>query len=157
MERLEDLFFYLLDKAIRTHRQYTQNRLRMQGYPITIDQWLLLTAINQNKNLSQADLGAMVFKDKASINRMTDLLIRKGFLQKAIHAVDGRKFEIALTQKGITLLHDIENIVLVNRQLSLEGISEGEVAVVKKTMLRLIDNCNKYYYPNGKNKLKNGE
>jgi len=147
MEKIEDLFFYSLDKAIRTHRQYTQNRLRLQGYPITIDQWLLLTAISQNNNLSQAELCETIFKDKASLARMVELLQQKELLKKRESTTDKRKWHVSLTKKGEALLKEIEPIVLVNRKLSLEGVSDKEVESVKKVLNKIVANCNKYFNP----------
>jgi MarR family transcriptional regulator, transcriptional regulator for hemolysin len=147
MDKIDDLFFYSLDKTIRFHRQYTQNRLRKQGYPITVDQWLLLTAIYQDPNLPQSELCTIVFKDKASINRMIALLTQKGLLQKENNAVDKRKSSVSITKKGEQLLITIRSIVLKNRRLSLEGITKKDQETVKRVLDQVINNCTKYFDP----------
>ena len=147
MEKIETLFFYILDKTIRTHRQYTQNRLRMQGYPLTIDQWLLLTAISQKSNLTQAELCNTIFKDKGSLTRMIDLLQKKQLLKKTENASDKRKWQVSLTKKGEQLLLELESIVYTNRKLSLEGISDTEIQMVKDVLVKVMQNCNKYFNP----------
>lgn len=145
MEPIQTLFFYLLDKTVRTHRQYSQNRLRLQGYPITVDQWLLLTAISQNKSLTQAELCEIVFKDKASLARMMDVLLRKKLLKRKSSKEDKRKWQVDLTAKGEALLAETEPIVLINRKLSLEGVSNADLEHVKQVVYKILDNCHRHY------------
>ena len=145
MEKIQDLFFYTIDKTIKTHRQYSQNRLRKRGYSLTIDQWLLLSAIAQDKEMSQNQLAEMIFKDKASINRMIEPLMKRKLLKKEGDAEDKRKNNLQLTPQGKKMLEDIRGIVLETRRLALEGVSEKEIAMVKKVLFRILENCDRYF------------
>lgn len=145
MEKLKELFFYMIDKTIKTHRQYTQNRLRSQGYNLTVDQWLLLTTLATEEAMTQNELAAVIFKDKASINRMLTPLIKKRLLKKEFNEIDKRKTALKISDEGEKLLRDMHPLVLENRKLALEGISEQEIAQVRKVLSRVIANCEKYY------------
>ncbi len=90
MERLEDVIFYTLDKAIKTYRQFAQRRLNEAGYDISVDQWLVLQAISETPGISQLEIAERVFKDAASITRIIDLLINKNYLQRESHSIDRR-------------------------------------------------------------------
>ena len=73
MEKLKDITFYTMDKAIRTYRNFAQKKLKENGYKITIDQWLIIKAILENPGISQQELGEKVFKDNASVTRIIEL------------------------------------------------------------------------------------
>ena len=85
MEKLNDTFFYNLEKSVKTYRQYFQNQLKANGFDITLDQWLILNTIIENPNISQNEIAEKVFKDKASVARIIELLVQNGFLTRSIH------------------------------------------------------------------------
>ena len=76
MENLDLIFFYHLDKAIKTYRQFAQEKLKENGFDITIDQWLVLKAVSENQDINHNDLADAVFKDKASVTRIIELLVK---------------------------------------------------------------------------------
>lgn len=78
MENLDLIFFYHLDKAIKTYRQFAQEKLKENGFDITIDQWLVLKAVSENQDINHNDLADAVFKDKASVTRIIELLVKAG-------------------------------------------------------------------------------
>ncbi|MBC7862366.1 MAG: MarR family transcriptional regulator, partial [Bacteroidia bacterium] len=70
MEKLESVFFYHLEKAIKSYRQFAQNKLNSNALTITIDQWLVLKVLSDNQDITQTELAERVFKDKASVTRI---------------------------------------------------------------------------------------
>jgi DNA-binding MarR family transcriptional regulator len=81
MEKLSNTIFFQLDRAIKSYRQYAQKRLNEKGHAITIDQWLVLKTIMDQPDISQNEIAEFIFKDKASVTRIIDLLIKKGMLK----------------------------------------------------------------------------
>ena len=76
MEKLNDQFFYNLEKAAKSYRQYFQSQLKLHGFDdITLDQWLILRIIGEQPDISQNDIAEQVFKDKASVTRIIELMI----------------------------------------------------------------------------------
>ena len=47
------------------------------GIDLTVDQWLVLKKISDADGLTQIELAEAVFKDRASIKRILDLLLAK--------------------------------------------------------------------------------
>ena len=87
MEKLEDIFFYTLDKSIKTYRQFAQRNMLNKGFELTVDQWLVLKAIMDDPDRNQQEVAEVAFKDFASVTRIIELLVKKGFLTRAIHPV----------------------------------------------------------------------
>ena len=141
MEKLERVVFYMLDKAIKTYRQFAQRRLNDAGMDITIDQWLVLNTIETNPHVSQLEIADRVFKDAASVTRIVDLLIRKGYLQRQSHPVDRRRFTLELTNPGKTLVKQVNRISEENRSIGLKGISEADLEHLRGTLTAIINNC----------------
>ncbi|MGZ3840419.1 MAG: MarR family winged helix-turn-helix transcriptional regulator [Flavisolibacter sp.] len=141
MEKIEGVIFYALDKSIKTYRQYAQKRFYEEGLDITVDQWLVLSAIADRPDISQLEIAEKVFKDAASITRIIDLLIRKNYLQRESHPADRRRFSLALTTEGKTVIRNMAKIVEENRARALKGIPEKDLQQMKQVLHLIIDNC----------------
>jgi MarR family transcriptional regulator, transcriptional regulator for hemolysin len=141
MEKLERVVFYMLDKAIKTYRQFAQRRLNDAGLDITIDQWLVLNTIESDPGVSQWEIAEKVFKDAASVTRIIDLLIKKGYLLRQAHPVDRRRFTLALTGEGKTLVKQVNKISEENRNIGLKGLSDTDLEQLRGTLSTIINNC----------------
>jgi MarR family transcriptional regulator for hemolysin len=51
--RLQDVFFYSLESAIKSYRRFAQARIEEGGFDITIDQWLVLKTIEESPAASR--------------------------------------------------------------------------------------------------------
>lgn len=141
METLNDILFYNLEKSIKMYRKYAQKQLTKAGFEITIDQWLVLKTIQENKNISQNQIAEIVFKDFASITRIIELLVKKKFVTRKIDTNDRRKFVLDITNNGNKIIEDIYPIVIENRKQALTGFNEQEINSLRKQLEKLIFNC----------------
>ena len=142
MEKLSDILFYNLDKAIRSYRAYAQKQLKANGYNITIDQWLVIKAILENPGVSQQELAVMVFKDTASVTRIIELLVKAGYMTRDTDPADRRKTILAVNERGMKIIEDVQAVVLKNRAKALEGIEAGALQATNETMKKIIRNVN---------------
>lgn len=142
MEKLKDITFYTMDKAIRTYRIFAQKRLRENGYKITIDQWLIIKAIMENPGISQQEIGEKVFKDNASVTRIIELLVKSEYLEREVNPDDRRKSNLRVTDEGKLIIKKVYNLVLENRKTALDGILPEELEILNKTLKKIISNCN---------------
>ncbi len=140
MEQLNDIIFYHLDKAIKTYRQFAQKQLKKAGLDLTIDQWLVLKAIDDNRNVSQKDIATMVFKDEASVTRIIELLVKKGLLTRNLHATDRRKIDLQVNKNTKALLKKVHAITLKNRATALNGVDPVDLETTKKVLISIAAN-----------------
>ena len=141
MEKLNDTFFYNLEKAVKTYRQYFQNQLKANGFDITLDQWLILNTIIENPTISQNEIAEKVFKDKASVARIIELLVQNGFLTRSIHPTNRRMFQLSITDKGNETIEKLSGLVQVFRKNAVLGISPDALEETQSIMKTIIANC----------------
>jgi len=140
LEKLKDTVFYSLENAIKSYRQFGQRDINRTGLDITIDQWLVLKTLEDSPGISQQQLAALVFKDVASITRITDLLVKKSYLNRDFHATDRRRFELTITDDGRKIIDTLKPIVKNYRTAALNGITDSELELLDHTLKKIIAN-----------------
>ena len=141
MELLNQSFFYTLEKAIKVYRQYFQTQLKNAGYGITLDQWLVLNMIIDYNGITQTEIAKRVFKDKASITRIFDLLESNGYIERIPHPTHGKMTQINITQKGDETIEMLKKDVPKFRDFALKNISEDQKKETQAVLKSIIYNC----------------
>lgn len=141
MEKLKDIVFYNMDKAIRTYRNYAQKKLREAGYKITVDQWIVIRAILENPGIRQQEIAEIAFKDNASITRIISLLVKSGYLERDVNPGDRRKTILDVTAAGKKIVADVQSLVIENRQTALKGISGADLKNLNNILKIIVQNC----------------
>jgi len=141
MEKLNTTFFYNLEKTVKTYRQFFQSQLRKNGFEITLDQWLVLHTIIEYPEASQNEIAERVFKDKASVTRIIELLVQNGYLTRAIHPNNRRKFQLDLTSKGKKTIEDLKDLVTQFRGTALMGVSIEQIQEMQRLLSAIMNNC----------------
>ncbi|GAB3224353.1 hypothetical protein GCM10027346_04400 [Hymenobacter seoulensis] len=138
---LSSIIFYSLDKAIRQYRRMAQTNLDKAGLAITIDQWLVLRVIQETDDLTQTDIAERVFKDQASVARMIRLLLERGLLTSEPLPHDGRRTQLRVSEAGHRTLEAVEPVVLHNRAVALQGLSENDLNTLRYLLEQISGNC----------------
>ncbi|MCB0791241.1 MAG: MarR family transcriptional regulator [Flavobacteriales bacterium] len=141
MSDLGSVVFYTIERAIKTYRQFAQRRLVAAGSTLTVDQWLVLNVLEAEPGIQQGLVAARVFKDKASIARMVDLLVQAELVERKVPANDRRSVSLGLTRKGRRQVAEVATIVEDYRKQALRGVKAGEVAALRSTLNRIMANC----------------
>jgi DNA-binding MarR family transcriptional regulator len=141
MEKFENIIFYTLDKSIKAYRQFAQQRLNESALGITVDQWLIMNMIKENPELNQQEIGERVFKDNASVTRIIELLVKKGYMKRNVSIQDRRRTELIISVKGRHLLEKAERVVKAYRKDALKGVSEKELKSAGSALNKIINNC----------------
>ncbi len=140
-EKIEDVIFYKLEKAVRRYRQFAQAEIRRSGLTITIDQWLIMKTIVENPGIKQHDLAERVFKDSASITRIIELLVRDGYLDRSENRSDRRRSTLSVTPAGERTVVGVMKIVERNRETVLAGIAEVDLVSAGLVTEKIVANC----------------
>lgn len=140
LEKLDNIVFYSLEKAIKTYRQFAQRNISEENFDITIDQWLVLKTLQEKPTITQQELAITVFKDLASITRIIDLLVNKSYLNRTSHSTDRRRFELSITKSGLKIIDALQPIINTNRSTALKGLSKQDIEQLQITLNKIISN-----------------
>lgn len=143
MDKLSNTIFFQLDRAIKSYRQYAQKRLNEKGHTITIDQWLVLKTITDHEDISQNEIAEFIFKDKASVTRIIDLLITKGYLKREPSPENRRRVKLTITKAGNNIIEQILPTIKSNRKNALLNCNEDELEHLNAVLKKIIKNCSK--------------
>ncbi len=141
MEKFDSVLFFTIEKLIKVYRKFAHEQIKKNGYDITIDQWLVLRCLQENKILSQSQVAEMLFKDVASITRIIELLVKKKYLERKIDSIDRRKFELSITSDGVKVIENVYPIVQNYRKKALEGLTKNDINNIKIDLEKIINNC----------------
>ncbi len=134
--------YFQIELTARRIRQYGQNVLKSHGVDITIEQWLVLNVVNENKAISQISIGEKLAKDKPTISRMVNHLEKKEFIVKASSDSDYRKVELSISKKGEKLINNLFPIIEKIRLTGLSKISAEENKSIKTILNKIQKNLN---------------
>lgn len=133
--------FYSIERAIKAYRKFAQRNLSKHLEGLTIDQGMVLVLLDQHPDISQKEMAELVFRDNASLTRMINLMVQKGYLKRSINEQDRRRFILAITSKGRKAIEQSPPIVAENRRKALEGLSEEEINQLKTLLNKITQNC----------------
>ncbi len=140
INEIEKVILFQIDKTSRLSKNYSQKEFDRLELDITIDQWILLKIIHENKNLSQKELARITLRDPSSITRTIDLLEEKCLVLRK--PIDGnrRRYKIGLTREGEVFIHSNMNIVNKHRKKSIEGLSKKEIELLDMLLKKIQKN-----------------
>ncbi|WP_130735388.1 MarR family winged helix-turn-helix transcriptional regulator [Flavobacterium sp. J27] len=134
---------YTIEKTIKEYRKFAQINISKKVSNITIDQALVLLLINENPDSNQKELAHLIFKDYASMTRIIELLVKRGYLERTTNVTDRRRHNLILTKKGKHTIEVITPIIESNRKEALAGLLEKQIAELHNTLHMIINNCTK--------------
>ena len=137
-QKLEDVLFYLLEKTNKVIRRYSQVRFSEAGIDITVDQWLVLKKISDSERITQIELANAIFKDRASVTRILDLLLEKKLVHKE-SGKDKRSYELTLTSAGEKFMEQALTIVKGVRKKGTEAMSEKEQEQLRSSLQKIVN------------------
>ena len=135
-----DSYSHLLDRTARRVKQYAQQKFSAENFNITVDQWLILKNLDNDRYLKQTELAELTGKDTPTLTRIIDLLCKKGFTERVIHKTDRRSFTVHLTEYGKQLLNKLSPKVDDIRMKAWEGLSEADYEDLKKILNKIYQN-----------------
>ena len=138
---LKDVYFFVIERAIKSVRRYSQNVFNDHSFDLTVDQWIVLKRIHESEGITQAEIAEDVIKDNASVTRIIDQLVKKELVSRQPHAGDRRRFSLTLTKHGVQLYKKILPVIIRMRAQGIEGISEKELKTTINVLNKIAENA----------------
>ena len=135
-----DSYSSLLDRTARRVKGYAQQRFASGNFDITVDQWLILKNLDNDRYLKQKELAEITGKDNPTLTRIIDLLCKKGLTERVMHKDDRRSFTVHLTHEGKAKLEELAPQVDDIRMKAWENLTEDDYEQLKTILNKIYQN-----------------
>jgi DNA-binding MarR family transcriptional regulator len=113
---------------------------KLKDYNISTEQWSVLNMVYIGKGCNQKCLAEMLFKDRAALTRILDILENKKLIKKDTSPNDRREFLVYLTDSGLNLYGEALTVVMQNTKDTDAIFTVSEVEQLKYLLNKLILN-----------------
>lgn len=134
----EERLARLVRLAAKAFNRSLQMRLQDEG--ITFGQWIFLRILWYNDGLSQRELSQRAHLTEPTAHAALTKLERQGVITRQKMDGNKRTLQIFLTRKGWELRDRLEPMAHDVNLISLKGLAEDEVRVLRKGLLAIITN-----------------
>ena len=141
MEITKTSFQFLFANTIRALFKQSAKEFEKQNVNITPEQHYLLRILTSQEESIQSDLAEIMQKDKSAIMRHIDQLEKMGYVVRVNDAIDRRKKHIVITELGTDILKKCEQIIFNLSEKNMETISDEEMEIFKKVLIKLKENA----------------
>lgn len=116
---------------------------KKHGFEITPEQFIILDTIVKNNQIYQRQIGELIGKDRANVNRLINILEKQGLLERSIDS-NGRQINrIKITKKGSELRDKILPIITKIRASYLNDIDYEELLKCHQILNKIKENIAK--------------
>jgi MarR family transcriptional regulator for hemolysin len=109
------------------------------GLPLSAQDFGILLRLYQQGSTTQVEIAAMMMRDKTTITRRIDGLVKKRLVRRNPDPDDRRYFRVELTEAGHQALEVMVPLVRDFQREVLSGIPEEEKAVTIRTLQHISD------------------
>lgn len=121
----------------------------LKPYDISNEQGLLLKYVHDSPGTTQTKIAEDLHKDKTTITRMIDTLVKKGKLERRVSSEDRRAFHIYLTEETKQKVKEISPLFEKNEEELKKIIKKEDYEIT----LKVLNQVKEYY--RGLNRWKN--
>ncbi len=109
-------------------------------FPITPEQYLILSLLSENKGMYQRQISEITLKDRANVSRIINILEEKCYVRKEIDS-NGRKInKIFVTDDGKEIVEKIKPTAIELRKIITNGLNQEELENLIEIMDRIYTN-----------------
>ncbi|MDO5571591.1 MAG: MarR family winged helix-turn-helix transcriptional regulator [Bacteroidales bacterium] len=136
----EILFALLSVKVSSAINRKLYRKFREAGIEVTPEQWTVMHYLWTKDGVTQQELCTHTFKDKPSMTRLIDNLVKAGFVNRQASPLDRRINLIYLTEKGKMSEAKIQPVVTENIKSALDGVSDQEFLIIQSALSKIFSN-----------------
>ena len=123
--------------------RFLSQSFKARGIHLTREQWSVLAVLWKTDGCSQQLIADTTSRDKPSITRLVDNLVKEGYVTREQHESDRRTNLIYLTEKGRNVETPVMEVVDETIGKATLGLSEMQIEVIKDAFQLIYDNIKK--------------
>lgn len=110
---------------------------RLKDHNLTRVKWLALGVVQDNPHISQADLAAILELGNATVGRLVDRLVERGFVVREGDPDDRRSYLLSLTPLAAQTIQDVSDVPAALQRDALRGLSKTETASLSHCLVQM--------------------
>lgn len=139
MEQLDQSFSSIIEYTSRNMRRYATGRLQRIG--LTVDQWGVLKLLEEMGGAAAfGDLSARLLRDKPTLTRIVDILVRERWVVRDEDPEDRRRIRVRLTGDGVKTVEKAAILVSQLRGEVIEGVTSREQEALRSILAKINQN-----------------
>ncbi|EKD31639.1 MAG: transcriptional regulator, MarR family [uncultured bacterium] len=137
---LNDSINFLVSKTSQKFKLELNRKLKKSGLDVSSDQWTVLMYLSDNNGPSQTDLAQKLYKDRANLTRILDLMEKNQLVERQRSSIDRREYNVFITEKGMSLIPQLKLIGDSVMEKALKGANAEEIIGIKHFLNKLFIN-----------------
>jgi len=133
-DEIEDIDYHVYITGSTIRNNYNDF---LKPYNLYTEQYGVLCSLNEMGTLTLSQLAEQLYKDKTTITRLIDSLVKKEFIKKEPSQTDRRAFDVSMTQKGIDLYAEIGVCLKLVKAKMEEMIDPKEKEITIKVLKQI--------------------
>lgn len=140
----ENKFNLLAGRVPLLLNRFLSQQFKAKDLLLTREQWSVLAVLWKTDGCSQQLIADTTSRDKPSVTRLIDNLVKEGYVTRESHETDRRTNLIYLTQKGKDVKPLVMEVVDETIMLSTEGLNEEEIDIIRNAFQLIFNNIKNY-------------
>lgn len=137
---LNDSINFLVSKTSQKFKLELNRKLKKSGLDVSSDQWTVLMFLSDNNGPTQTDLAQKLYKDRANLTRILDLMEKNQLVERQRSSTDRREYNVYITEKGKSLIPELKLIGDSVMEKALNGANAEEIIGIKHFLNKLFIN-----------------
>lgn len=136
--RLEQVLGFHINRVSYLMTEEVEKRFAKAGLNIVAQDFAILVRLLSGGVISQAEIVGLMMRDKTTVTRRLDGLVKKELIERFPNEKDRRRFDIGITPKGEALLEVAFPIVSGFQKELVADVSDEDKATTVKTLKHLM-------------------
>ena len=137
--QLEQAIGFQLNRTAFLMTEEIARRFKAHGYPLSAQDFGILIRLQQHGSMTQVAIAEMMMRDKTTITRRLDGLVKKGAVIRTPHPEDRRAVSIELTETGQKAMQIMVPLVRDFQHEVLQNIPDADKAATIRTLQSISD------------------
>lgn len=139
---IDNSLVFLVNECSKEYKKQLYSELEREGISLPIEQLNVLIYVDEHKGVKQQEIADSTGKDKTTITRFLDAMIKKKLLVKRSSKIDTRQKLISISKNGKEILD--KTIEITNRfNINIESkLDKKELNLLKKNLKNTLDMFN---------------
>lgn len=143
MFNYEEIPLHWVNRLSFVNRKELSNMFRDAGHKISPEEWAILLVLWGKGPQSPSTLADVTVKDRTTVTRLIDTMVRKDLVTRTEDANDRRRSVVSLTAHGTGLKADLVPIAQRLITQSMANISAEDIAVTMRTLQAMTTNLHR--------------